>query len=544
MDGRGDGAHNGRNRPHFHLEFFPRGNRPPADQLNAELIAWMEFLLNNGIEEVGFAVLLEPVLEPGNNVNNVNNGNNVNNENNGNNGNNVNNENNGNNVNNENNGNNVNNENDGNNVNNENNGNHDNVDNLDHNDDIHNGNIDDNADFDNIDNPNVDNVDNNNESAEDAGAGDEVAIRINQGIEENNTLSGRSRRRSREEDDQDVEERNSKRFRWWDIDCTSDSDSDSINSNDFNKNTGNSPVKHAGAEVAGEDNLPGPSRKRSRKHDKVEDERSSKKSGQYYEFGNSTSDTVTVRTGHDLAHSSIDLAEGAGAVEEIEEEVNQQADDKCPQPGGSKKRSRESDEEEDRRGLPGPSTKRSSKHDKVEDMRSSKKSGQYYKFGNSNSDTVTVRTGHDLAHSSSKIDLAEGAGAVDETEDEVNQQVDDKDPQPGGSQKRSRESDEEEDRRGLPGPSRKRSRKHDKVEDERSSKKSGQHYEFADSNSDTVTVRTGHDLAHSSSNIDLAEGAGAVEETEEVVNQQMDDKDPQPGGSQKRSRESDEEEDK
>ncbi|XP_044035521.1 uncharacterized protein LOC122868042 [Siniperca chuatsi] len=217
---------------------------------------------------------------------------------------------------------------------------------------------------------------------------------------------------------------------------------------------------------------------------------------------------------------------------------------KDPQPGGSQKRSRESDEEEDRRGLPGPSRKRSRKHDKVEDERSSKKSGQHYEFADSNSDTVTVRTGHDLAHSSSNIDLAEGAGAVEETEEEVNQQMDDKNPQPGGSQKRSRESDEEEDRRGLPGPSRKRSRKHDKVEDERSSKKSGQHYEFADSNSDTVTVRTGHDLAHSSSNIDLAEGAGAVEETEEEVNQQMNNKDPQPGGSQKRSRESDEEEDR
>lgn len=240
--------------------------------------------------------------------------------------------------------------------------NNENHDNLDHNDNIHNDNVDDNDDdnvdidnvnnIDNIDNHNVDNVDDNNEIAEDAGARAEVevGIEVNQGVEEDDPLPGGSGRRSREEDGQDVEEGSSKRPRWWEeFDCTSDSDTDR-DDNNTDKNTGNCPVKH-GAEVAEEDPLPGPSRERSRKHDKVEDERSSsKKSRRCYEFADSNSDS-TVRTGQDHdAHSSSNIDLGENAVEKTDEEVNQQVEEDDPQPGGSRERSGEGDEQEQSRG--------------------------------------------------------------------------------------------------------------------------------------------------------------------------------------------------
>lgn len=96
----------------------------------------------------------------------------------------------------------------------------------------------------------------------------------------------RGYRTSREEVEQDAEERSSKRLRWWEefvdssTDCTSDSDTDSTYCD--------SPVKHAGAdvEVVEESPLPGPSRKRSRGHNTVEDERSDEKSRRCYEVAN------------------------------------------------------------------------------------------------------------------------------------------------------------------------------------------------------------------------------------------------------------------
>lgn len=39
-------------------QFFPRGNRPPADQGNAALLAWMEFLLSPRVEGAAFALVL------------------------------------------------------------------------------------------------------------------------------------------------------------------------------------------------------------------------------------------------------------------------------------------------------------------------------------------------------------------------------------------------------------------------------------------------------------------------------------------------------
>ncbi len=309
----------------------------------------MEFLFNHAVEDFHFNILLDVLPE---NEQQHNADNNENHENHDDNNNNDNNENHDDNDfdNNENH--------DDNDF--DNNENHDdndidNDENHDNND--HNNNVDDNVD--NIDNPNVGQIDIDNESAEEAGtsAWVEVGIGANQCVEEDDPLPGQSRRRSREEDGQDLEERSSKRFRWWDEFAESSTDSDSDNTdyadNDTDKNTGNSPVRPAGAgaEVSEQDPLPGPSRKRSLKHDKKEDERSSNKSRLCYKFADSTSDTVTGRTGHDLAHSSssINLAEGAGAAEETNEDVNLQVEEEEPRPMRCRKRSRKSDDREDRK---------------------------------------------------------------------------------------------------------------------------------------------------------------------------------------------------
>ncbi|XP_056221974.1 glycosyltransferase-like protein gnt13 [Seriola aureovittata] len=320
MDGRGDGEHNGRNRPNFPRQLFPRVDRPPADQLNAGVIAWLEFLFNNELQEEGFAFILE-IVEPedeeqhdDNNNNNENADNNENVENNDNNANDENNDN-------------ANDENPDNdsNENNASSGNRDIAVNLNNNDDIHNDNID-------------DNVDNNNGHTY---AGTSAGVVVDQGVEEDDPLLGPSRRRSREEDGQNAVEESSKRIRGWDgfsdssTDCNSDSDNNTDHDNNNTvRNTRNSPDKHAGAdaEVAEEDPLPGPSRKSSRELDTVEDERSDEKSRLCYEFAD---DTVTIRTNRDLAHgsSSIDPDDNAGAAEETGEETNQQVEEEATQPG-------------------------------------------------------------------------------------------------------------------------------------------------------------------------------------------------------------------
>ncbi|XP_071318118.1 myb-like protein D [Trachinotus anak] len=351
MDGRGDGEHNGRNRPHL-IQIFPRVDRPPADQLHAGVIAWLEFLFNHGLQVEGFAVMLD-ILNPEDDDNNDNeNPDNNDNENPDNNDNDdVNDENLDNDDNNENlENNNVNNENadnnDNNNVNdenldNENNANDENRDNNDSNENNDNSGNHGNADNLHIHNDNVDdNVDNNNEHARDAGTS--TGVEVDQGVEDEDPLPGGSRRRSsEEEDEQDNEDRSSKQFRWWDELADSSTDSDT-NSNDTERNTRNSPVKYLGAdvEVAEEDPLPGPSRKRSRELDTVEDKRSDKNSRRDDEFVNNI---VTFRTDEDLAHS-IDLA----VAEETGEEVNQQVEEEATQPRPSRKMSRDDDEDKDR----------------------------------------------------------------------------------------------------------------------------------------------------------------------------------------------------
>ncbi|KAI3358858.1 hypothetical protein L3Q82_015253, partial [Scortum barcoo] len=54
----------------LHLLLFPRGDRPPADQLNAGVIAWMEFLINQGFDDFDFMI-----IQPEHQLDNVNQGN-------------------------------------------------------------------------------------------------------------------------------------------------------------------------------------------------------------------------------------------------------------------------------------------------------------------------------------------------------------------------------------------------------------------------------------------------------------------------------------
>lgn len=300
----------------FPLYLLQIGERPPADQVNVGLLGWLEFLLNHGMDEADFGLLLEvgQELVVGHNADNAdNNDNNVNNENRDNIENNEHHENN---INNENN-NNSNHEDD---INNENNGNHDNVDNLYNDDNIHNDNIDHSAD----------NVD--SENANDASPAHEVGPGVNQNVEGDKHLLRR----------------------WWDefadSSSNSDSDNDRTDNNSDDKDPGNSSVAHEVAEE--EDPLPGPSWKWSTEHDVVKEERGVKKSRQCDEFADSSDnslDTVTVRTGENLAHISIDfeLDENAGAAEGANEEVNQQVEEEGPRPESLRKRSRESDEDSD-----------------------------------------------------------------------------------------------------------------------------------------------------------------------------------------------------
>ncbi|KAL7372629.1 hypothetical protein ABVT39_019644 [Epinephelus coioides] len=196
-------------------------------------------------------------------------------------------------------------------VKNENNSNHDNLDN----------NNDDNADV-SVENADSLSVNNNNDNAEDAGPSAGLEVGSNQSAEEDDPLTGGSRKRFRDEDDQDI-------FRRWDefADSSSDSHTDSTHSQDFNRETGRSPVKDT--EDAEEDPVPGPSRKRLRKSNRAEDERSSKKARQCDEFADSNSDIVTVTTGQGLADSSgnVDATKDAGAAEQTDNEQDKQVDE-------------------------------------------------------------------------------------------------------------------------------------------------------------------------------------------------------------------------
>ncbi|GAA6214212.1 myb-like protein D [Lates japonicus] len=342
MDERGDGEHIGRNRPLIPLLFFPRGNRPPADQPNAAIVAWMEILLNFGIEEAGFAVIHDFLdgedQENQDNNNNDNNENrdNDNNDNNGNNGNQLN-DNNGNNENqlNDNNGNNENQLND-NNVNDDNNSNNENQG----------------------DNDTGHNADNSNENVE--GASTSAGVEVDQGVEEDNPLPGGSRKRSRDDDEEDNDSNSSKQFRWWDefadscTDCSSEgyaTDCDDNNTDSYTDwATTNSPIERAGAddEVAEDDPQPGPSRTRSREHD-TEDKKRDKKSRRCYDFADDNSDTVTVATDRDLTDSrdSSDVAGNADAVTERSQEVNQQEEEEATQTRPCRKRPRGNNSDED-----------------------------------------------------------------------------------------------------------------------------------------------------------------------------------------------------
>ncbi|XP_044204634.1 surface protein-like isoform X1 [Thunnus albacares] len=188
---------------------------------------------------------------------------------------------------------------------------------------------------DNHDNVGNNNVENNVGNGDNNVAVEDAGMEDNQDIPEEDPLPGGSRRRSREEDE-DIEERSSKRFRWWDEFADSDSDSD-----DDVDCTGMNLVQDPGADmevnqhVREEDSLPNGSTKRSREDDEEEDERGSPKSRRCDEFADSSYDCWSR---HDYSDSS-----GSGDLSEdaVEEED--------PLPGGSRKRSREEDADEDGR---------------------------------------------------------------------------------------------------------------------------------------------------------------------------------------------------
>lgn len=220
----------------------------------------------------------------------------------------------------------------------------------------------------------------------------------------------------------------------------------------------NVAVEDAGVEEnlgVPEDPLPGPSRRRSREVDVANG------GFQWWdEFADSTVDDFEQGTG-------MNPAQEAGA--DVED----------PLPGGSRKRSRENEEEEER---------------------DSKKSRRCAEFTDTNSDTVFVEPRHDHSDSSDSDHFE------DEVEEFRNQPVEEEDPQPGRSKKRSREDDEEEDKRGAKEPR--------------------WWAEFTDS--DTVSVEPLHDLSDISNS--------------DYFEEPVEEEDQQPGGSRKRSREEDEEE--
>ncbi|KAI3358874.1 hypothetical protein L3Q82_015271, partial [Scortum barcoo] len=177
MDGRGDGLHNGRNRQNLHLLLFPRGDRPPADQLNAGVIAWMEFLINQGFNDFDFMI-----IQPEHQLDNDNQGN-------------------------------------------DNNADEDN----------NNDNVNDNNDNDIVNDHN----DSNDHEVNNDSNGVRGNDSVNNDVDETDSLPRVSRKRSIEEDEERDEE--SKQFRWWDEFAESSTDSDTDNNdcdyNDTIKNT-------------------------------------------------------------------------------------------------------------------------------------------------------------------------------------------------------------------------------------------------------------------------------------------------------------------
>ncbi|XP_018548467.1 uncharacterized protein LOC108894317 [Lates calcarifer] len=63
MDGRGNGSHNGPNRPQFNPQFIARGDQPPANQLQGILFALMDFLMDLGVFDGGFGIALNAMEE-------------------------------------------------------------------------------------------------------------------------------------------------------------------------------------------------------------------------------------------------------------------------------------------------------------------------------------------------------------------------------------------------------------------------------------------------------------------------------------------------
>ena len=344
---------------------------------------------------------------------------------------------------------------------------------------------------DQIDEGDEDEIDEGDEDEIDQGAGDQVY----QGEEEDEPLPGWSG----EEDGQDSDERNC--LRWWE----ELSDFDSTDSDNHSTDENTSPVKSASAEteVVEEDHLPGPSRRRSREDETDENERCEKDLQLCHDFADSNCDSDEDRTVRGLAHRSTgaaDLAEKAGAFEETGEVVDQRVEKEVTQPGQWRKRSKKRLNKCSRK----TARKRMNKRKKRIYRRSHTRFWWRNRFNDSSPDFDST----DCDENTSPV-----KHAIAETEVV------------------------ERDR--LPGRSRRRSREDEKDEDERCRTNLSLCPDFANDNCYKDTDRTRRDLPHRSTGAaDLAEKAGAFEETGEAVDQRVEEEDTLPGPSKKRYRRS------
>lgn len=177
-----------------------------------------------------------------------------------------------------------------------------------------------------------------------------------------------------------------------------------------------------GQDVEEHDLLPRRSLKRSREEDEADDEERSRKRFRWCDDDDCSSD--------------ID----AGSICSDHNNTDENTEHMAVEHAGASA-------EED--PLPGPSTKWPREHDREENKYSSSKTlRQCHEFTDSDSDTDTDTTGHNLAQISCDVDPSEDEGAVEDTDEEDSQQVEEEDPRPSCSGKRSRKRDDRKGGRG------------------------------------------------------------------------------------------------
>ncbi|KAK9530843.1 hypothetical protein VZT92_012321 [Zoarces viviparus] len=314
-------------------------------------------------------------------------------------------------------------------------------------------------------------------------------------VPEDDPLPGPSKKRKRKTNRVE-EDRSCKKVRWWDESAES--------STDFNKETETSPIEHA--KVPEDDPLPGPSKKRKRKTNRVEEDRSCKKVRWWDESAESSTDFNKETETSPIEHAKVP------------------EDD--PLPGASKKRKRTANPLIE--GRPRYPLRHSRPTNRVEEERTSKKTRRWDESAESSTDFNKETETSPIEHAKVPVD----------------------NPLPGASKKRKRKTDRVEEERPskkvrwwdesaesstdfnketetspiehakvpvdnpLPGASKKRKRKTDRVEEERPSKK----------------VRWWDESAESSTDFNKET------ETSPIEHAKVPEDDPLPGASKKRKR--------